>query len=652
MLKQPILVVDDVPYARTIAPTLVTMGYRVVSARGGAEGLREYESARPAWVIVSAGLVDASELVDSIRLRDDTIQFLVTTTDELKVAMTAFKGRVDEFLYLPTNPLLLETVLRRMENVVRLQRRVRSISENLESRAKESVRSIIEAERFLAVRQIVEKMSVFISQVARDAQGGMRYFNELPYFVSIHGRDCTVLAANATYHRYLGNRLYQGSWGIYVGRRATPNGCPVGRTLKNESVMTTRALVRYASGAEVPVTVHTAPIYDNDGNTELVIEIFAGSKEIERLAEESRNTQQRYQQLFNAVPSSIVVLDRRFRINAVNRRFREIFGEHTGRLFFDVFRPGIFPAYRDPITRTVRTGEPQQGEMVLTNNEGIKTNVMAWTAPIKTTTGKLVQVLAIFADVTQLRKLQANLANLGLMVSTLSHDLKGSLTGLDAGLYLIDSGFYRDIPGRIEEGLDSAKLVVERIRKLVKDILYYAKERDLNPATVDIMQFAGDVAANVEMKVRGANIRFETRFSNTAVEMEIDAELMRTALFNIIDNAIETCIESTSPIEHRINFEVQADRENVMFLVADTGEGMSPKKVDSIFDLFFSTKGHGGTGIGLYVTRKIIQKHGGTISVHSEPGKGSRFEIVLPRKPFDGMASPAGNDMDPPSKPI
>lgn len=636
MLKQPILVVDDAPYTRTIAPTLVNLGYRVVSARSGPEGLREFESVRPAWIIVSAGMADASELVDGIRQRDDTIQRLITTTEELDVVMAAFKGRADEFLSLPTNLLMLETMLRRMENTVRLQRRVRSFSENLESRAKQRVRGIIETERFLAVRQIVEKMSAFISQVARDAQGGVRYFNELPYFVSIHGRDCTVLAANATYHRYLGNRLYEDSWGIYVGRRATPNGCPVGRTLKSESVRTTRALVRYASGVQVPVTVHTAPIYDNDGNIDLVIEIFAGTKEIERLAEESRNTQQRYQQLFNAVPSSIVVLDRRFRINAVNRRFREVFGEHTGRLFFDVFRPGIFPAYRDPITRTVRTGEPQQGEMVLTNNEGVKTNAMTWTAPIKTSTGKLVQVLAIFADVTQLRKLQANLANLGLMVSTLSHDLKGSLTGLDAGLYLVDSGFYRNIPGRIEEGLDTAKLIVERIRKLVKDILYYAKERDLNPAMVDIMQFAGDVAANVEMKVRGANIRFVTRFSDASVEMEIDADLMRTALYNIIDNAIETCIESSSPIEHHIHFEVRADRENVIFLVTDTGEGMSPKKVESIFDLFYSTKGHGGTGIGLYVTRKIIQKHGGTISVSSEPGKGSRFEIVLPRKRFDG----------------
>jgi PAS domain S-box-containing protein len=547
-------------------------------------------------------------------------------------------------LRLPAASVILQTTLRRMEIVVRLRRRVRSLSENLEARARDRVGSLIETERFLAVRQIVEKMSAFIRQVASDAQGGMRYFNELPYFVSIHGRDCTLLAANATYNRYLGNRLYEDSWGIYVGRRATRNGCPVGRTLRNESVMATRALVRYASGAQVPVTVHTAPIYDNDGNIDLVIEIFAGTKEIERLAEESRRTHQRYEQLFNAVPSSIVVLDRRFRINAVNRRFRDHFGEHTGRLFFDVFRPGIFPAYRDPISRTVRSGEPQQGEMVLTNSDGLKTNMMAWTSPIKTATGKLIQVLVIFADVTQLRELQANLANLGLMVSTLSHDLKGSLTNLDAGLYMIDSGFYRNLPGRIEEGLDTARLTVERIRRLITDILYYAKERDIRPVDTDVLQFAGDVAANVATKVRGANIRFNPQLPDTPVVAAMDVDLIRTALYNIIDNAVEACIDSSAPVQHRIDFLVRHEPNGVRFVVQDTGGGMPPEKTDSVFDLFYSTKGHRGTGIGLYVTRKIVQKHGGSIAVSSEPGKGSRFEIALPSKPVTaekGVVDPA-----------
>ncbi|WP_319521981.1 ATP-binding protein [uncultured Desulfosarcina sp.] len=632
MMKAPVLVVDDAPYDRTLAPALSALDYHVISARSGAAGLRQFEAMQPAWVVVGARVHDASALVDGIRRLDKEVQILVTTTGELEGAVESFKDRADEFIALPAPAPMLAVVLRRMENVVHMRQKIRALADNREPRDRDRFQEVVDTERFLAVRQIVEKMSVFISQVAGDAQGGMRYFNELPYFVSIHDRKCMVLAANGIYNRYLGNRLYQNSWGIYAGRRGTRNGCPVGRTLRHESVMKTRALVRYTSGSRVPVTVHTAPIYDNDGNIDLVIEIFAGTKEIERLAEESRRTHQRYKQLFDAVPSSIVVLDRRFCINAANRAFKENYGEHIGRPFFDVFRPGIFPAYRDPISRTVRTGEAQQGDMVLTNNEGMKTNVMAWTSPIKTATGKLVQVLAIFADVTQLRKLQTNLANLGLMVSTLSHDLKGSLTGLDAGVYMIDSGFYRDRPARIEEGLDAVRLMTERIRKLVTDILYYAKERDIHPVPTDIQQFAGEVAANVATKVKGANIQFNPQISDVPVEMSIDADLIRTALYNIIDNAVEACIESPTPDRHRIDFLVEVHFDRITFIVEDTGGGMSPEKAKTIFDLFSSTKGRKGTGLGLYVTRKIVQKHGGTVTVKSRPGEGSRFEIELPRQ--------------------
>jgi len=229
MSKEPILVVDDAPYPRTVAPALMALGYRVVSGRNAAEGLREFETIRPPWVIVATDIHGASDLVDNIRMRDKEIQILITTTGKLESAMAVFAERGDEFVALPAVPMVLGAVLRRMEKVVRMRRRIRSLSENLESRARDSVGEIIETERFLAVRQIVEKMSAFISQVASDAQGGMRYFNELPYFVSIHSRDCTVLAANNVYLRYLGNRLYQSSWGIYVGRRATRTGCPVGR---------------------------------------------------------------------------------------------------------------------------------------------------------------------------------------------------------------------------------------------------------------------------------------------------------------------------------------------------------------------------------------------------------------------------------------
>ena len=91
--------------------------------------------------------------------------------------------------------------------------------------------------------------------------------------------------------------------------------------------------------------------------------------------------------------------------------------------------------------------------------------------------------LSYFMDISELRRMQGNLSALGLMIGTISHSLKGCLTGLDASLYLIETGFYRNKPARIEEGIDVTKLMIDRIRKLVLDILYYSKERELKLET-------------------------------------------------------------------------------------------------------------------------------------------------------------------------
>ena len=156
--------------------------------------------------------------------------------------------------------------------------------------------------------------------------------------------------------------------------------------------------------------------------------------------------------------------------------------------------------------------------------------------------------------------------------------------------------------------------------------------RDIHPVPTDLQQFAGDVAANVATKVKGANIQFNPQISDVPVEMSLDADLLRTALYNIIDNAVEACIESQSSGQHRIDFLAEVHSDRIAFIVEDTGGGMSPEKAKTVFDLFSSTKGRRGTGIGLYVTRKIVQKHGGTVAVKSRPGEGSRFEIELPRQ--------------------
>ncbi len=633
-MDTPFLIVSDDRQSRDLICAGLRKGrYEPVGADSALEGMGRFRDLRPSFALVDFDMPGGQELIASIISENPTMQIIVLcAAQKLDQAMGALKTSTADFLLRPVQPADIEMSLRRAENVLALQTRLMQTMDNLAALSEKKAAEMVATERFLAIRQIVDRMSAFIAQVANDVHGGVKYFNELPYFVSIHSPDCKVLAANPTYIRNLGYRIHGNSWEIYSGKRATRDNCPVARTLRNEDIMETRALVRYKSGAKVPVIVHTAPIFSDDGDVVLVLEIFAGSKEIERIAEEVRTTQQRYQQLFDSVPIQIAAVDRRLRITAINRRFKEDFGRPVGRNFFDVLRPGKFPAFRDPIAQTLKDGLPHQGELVLTDRNGQQYNMMAGTAPIKTLAGKLIQVLITFTDVTRLRQLKDNLSSLGMMIGTISHDLKGCLTGLDAGLYLIDTGFYRDQPGRIEEGLEVVKLMVERVRKQVQNILFYTKERKLEIRQTNVEQFAADVAANVDQRIRGANITFQCEFETDLGEIEIDPDLVRSTLINILENAMEACIEDRSAKSYRITFRVSRKDNEIHFDVIDNGSGMNENQMKNMFTMFFTTKGSKGTGLGLFIANKTVQRHGGRITVDSLPGVGTTFSIRLPHR--------------------
>jgi signal transduction histidine kinase len=227
-------------------------------------------------------------------------------------------------------------------------------------------------------------------------------------------------------------------------------------------------------------------------------------------------------------------------------------------------------------------------------------------------------------------ELQDNLSNLGLMVGSISHGIKGLLTGLDGGLYLLGSGLKANDLMKIEEGGNILKMMVERIRRMVSDILFYAKERNLRRDEVDILTFANDVLRVVEPKSKTLNIALVKDFDFSVDKIHIDAGFVHSALINILENAIDACIRNDQKKNHKIVFSVKNDEKHLFFIVSDNGIGMDTETQDKLFTLFFSSKGQEGTGLGLFLSNKIIAQHGGSINVDSVQGQGSRFTIKIP----------------------
>jgi len=125
------------------------------------------------------------------------------------------------------------------------------------------------------------------------------------------------------------------------------------------------------------------------------------------------------------------------------------------------------------------------------------------------------------------------------------------------------------------------------------------------------------------------------------VELEIDVQpdagsfpgdflAVRATLLNILENSFDACRGDREKPEHRVQFNVRREPPWMVFEIADNGIGMDQETREKMFSLFFSSKGLKGTGLGLFISNKIVDKHGGEIEVESELGQGTRFLIRLP----------------------
>jgi signal transduction histidine kinase len=238
-------------------------------------------------------------------------------------------------------------------------------------------------------------------------------------------------------------------------------------------------------------------------------------------------------------------------------------------------------------------------------------------------------------------ELQNRLATLGLMISSIAHGIKGMLTGLDGGLYILESGLKRKDEKRIEDGWKAVTVSAERIRKQVLDILYYAKEREPDRKVVNVLRFAEGVYQSIEKRMQDQGISFVRNFSVTEETLSMDENAMHAALLNILDNAVDACMRDEKKAAHEIRFEIHPCPEGIRFDISDNGCGMDKDTRDKLFTLFFSSKGAKGTGLGLFITQQIVRQHGGTIHVTSTPGVGSSFEVIVPVSP--GPDSPSAD---------
>lgn len=455
-------------------------------------------------------------------------------------------------------------------------------------------------------------------------------FDEAPCFISVQDKDLIVTDANRRFKEAFGNGDVKHCFRLCKGRQEPCEDCPVKRTFLFGEPQSSEEVLTGTDGTQYHVLTHTSPIRDATGEITHVMEMSLDITQTKQLQRELSEVNQLHQQLFDEVPCYISVQDRNFKLTATNRRFKEDFGDEVGAFCYEIYKHRTSPCDDCPVAATFENGQPHSTEEVVTSVRGESIYTLTWTAPIRDKKGKITHVMEMSTDITQIRQMQDHLTSLGLLIGSMSHGVKGLLTGLDGGMYLMSTGFARRDEGRIEEGWQMVKLMVDRIKSTVMDILYYAKERELNWEVVDAQSIAMRVAASVRPKAKAHGIEFVEQFNDGSGRFKVDSSVLSSALVNLLENAVDACVEDIAKQDHRIIFSLGTDGSFLTFDIYDNGMGMDTETQNNLFTLFFSSKGSSGTGLGLYIAKEVIEQHGGTITVDSTPGQGTRFHVRLP----------------------
>jgi len=219
----------------------------------------------------------------------------------------------------------------------------------------------------------------------------------------------------------------------------------------------------------------------------------------------------------------------------------------------------------------------------------------------------------------------------GELVAGLSHYIKNVLFAFSAPQAIIDDALTR----KDYESIDSVWPILKRnaglISDLVKDMLYFSKDKKPEKKLVRLDDIIMEVVKLYKPIAKTKDIEFDLQLSEELPQVNIDPQSFHRIFLNLVKNALDATIEvKTGTITIGTCYEQESNV--IEITVSDNGVGIAPQNTEKIFHYLFSTKGYEGTGIGLYVTKKIIEDHGGTITVTSEIGQGSTFTIRIPQQ--------------------
>lgn len=229
------------------------------------------------------------------------------------------------------------------------------------------------------------------------------------------------------------------------------------------------------------------------------------------------------------------------------------------------------------------------------------------------------------------------LAAIGQTFAGLGHCIKNILSAMGGGSHILDAAIRNSDIEKAARGWDMVKRNNQFLQQLVLDMLTFSKEREPEYDLVDINDMCRSVCRIHLKNAEAKGVAIEFRGNPGLEPVSVDGTGIRRCLMNIVGNAVDACGDPGGTVWVSTDTNASQASDRFVIRIRDNGHGISDEDRTKMFQVFFSTKGAKGTGLGLPVTKKIISEHGGSIDVESEIGKGTTFIITLPKKNLQQM---------------
>jgi PAS domain S-box-containing protein len=430
-----------------------------------------------------------------------------------------------------------------------------------------------------------------------------------------------------------------------------------GKVFSGEGVITETTGVRN-DGHVFPVEVSVRSTYWGD---EVMVLMFVRDLTERKRAEETlRQSEERFRELAETLPETVFETDIDGKLTFVNRKAFDIFGYskedlNVGINIFDLFPPEELERARENFAKHLGGEEVGSSEYKVTKRNGSPFQVAIHAVPI-VRNGNVEGIRGIVVDITEQKRIEEELAkaakleSIGVLAGGIAHDFNNLLAVILGNVTYVKSNVPAIERERAVEALSAAERATLRARDLTEQLLTFSAGGAPVKETINIKRVVEESAA---FSARGTNVRCISGAGDDLWPVDADESQIGQVINNLVINAVQAMPEGGEVRVRCDNYVAGSDKspdmpaleegKYVRISVADTGVGIPQEYVQKVFDPFFTTK-YKGSGLGLSTSYSIVKNHGGVITVESEIGVGTTFNVYLPASDKPIKESEVGPD--------